>query len=190
MFKYDVKDYVKVYDKCFSESFCNDAIEHLNQKTWTQHTMSDYNGKKYTDDTELSTLYDDDNIYTKQIFSVIRKAVGKYVLEDFKDYALWFNGWNNTSLPRYNRYDVDTQMKVHCDHIHTLFDGNERGVPVLSILGALNNNYSGGEFIMFEDVSIKLKAGQIIIFPSNFMYPHRVLPVTAGIRHTFVSWAW
>jgi predicted 2-oxoglutarate/Fe(II)-dependent dioxygenase YbiX len=190
MFKYDVKDYVKIYDKCFSESFCNDAVAYLNLQNWTKHTMEDYNGNKFTDDTELSNFYDSDSKYTKHIFPIIQKAIGKYILEDFKDYANWFDGWNNTSFPRYNRYDINTQMKIHCDHIHSLFDGNQKGVPVLTILGSLNNNYTGGELILFDELSVKLKAGQIMIFPSNFMYPHKVLPVKSGVRYTFVSWAW
>ena len=57
-------------------------------------------------------------------------------------------------------------------------------------LGSLNNNYSGGEFIMFGDEYIKLDKGDIVVFPSNFLYPHRVEPVTNGTRYSFVSWVW
>jgi predicted 2-oxoglutarate/Fe(II)-dependent dioxygenase YbiX len=55
-------------------------------------------------------------------------------------------------------------------------------------LGALNDNYRGGELIMFEDQIIELAAGDIIVFPSNFLYPHKIEPVTAGVRYSFVSW--
>ena len=43
---------------------------------------------------------------------------------------------------------------------------------------------------MFEDKEIKLKTGDILIFPSNFMYPHRVEPVKKGTRFSFVSWVY
>ena len=43
---------------------------------------------------------------------------------------------------------------------------------------------------MFKDKEIKLKTGDILIFPSNFMYPHRVEPVKKGIRFSFVSWVY
>jgi predicted 2-oxoglutarate/Fe(II)-dependent dioxygenase YbiX len=36
---------------------------------------------------------------------------------------------------------------------------------------------------------IKPKTGRTIIWPSNFMYPHKVIPVTSGTRYTLVSWA-
>jgi predicted 2-oxoglutarate/Fe(II)-dependent dioxygenase YbiX len=190
MFKYDVKDYVKIYDKCFDESFCNDSVQYLNQQTWNKHTMEDYDGNKVEHDTELSVLSNDSSMFTEHITNVIRKAVSRYILTDFKEYEEWFAGWNNYCSPRYNRYDVNTQMKLHCDHIHSLFDGKNKGIPTLSILGSLNNNYEGGEFILFNEYNIKLKAGQIIVFPSNFMYPHKVLPVKSGVRYTFVSWVW
>ncbi len=33
-----------------------------------------------------------------------------------------------------------------------------------------------------------LKTGDMIIFPSNFLYPHQVMPVTKGERYSIVSW--
>ena len=36
---------------------------------------------------------------------------------------------------------------------------------------------------------IKLKTGDILMFPSNFMYPHEVTECTKGTRYSFVSWA-
>ena len=79
-------------------------------------------------------------------------------------------------------------MKAHYDHIYSLFDGKLRGVPILSFVGLLNDNYKGGEF-MCRNKKIKLKRGDILMFPSNFMYPHEVKEVTKGIRYSFVGWA-
>ena len=82
-------------------------------------------------------------------------------------------------------------MALHCDHIHSMFDGNMKGIPILSVLGLLNDDFEGGEFLMFDDEKqINLKAGDIMVFPSVFLYPHRVAPVTKGIRHAFVAWVW
>ena len=53
-----------------------------------------------------------------------------------------------------------------------------------------NDDYEGGGFFFFEDYEVKLKQGDILIFPSVFMFPHRVEKVTKGIRNSFVSWAW
>jgi predicted 2-oxoglutarate/Fe(II)-dependent dioxygenase YbiX len=79
-------------------------------------------------------------------------------------------------------------MREHYDHIHSLFDGKLKGIPILSIVGLLNDNYEGGEFLIRRE-QVKLARGDILIFPSNFMYPHEVKDITKGIRYSFVSWA-
>ena len=56
--------------------------------------------------------------------------------------------------------------------------------------GASYDLTSAGEFIMFEDHEIKLKKGDLLIFPSIFLYPHKVEPVKKGIRYSFISWVW
>ena len=61
---------------------------------------------------------------------------------------------------------------------------------MLSIVGQLNEDFEGGEFVMWGDQVIPFEKGDIIIFPSNFMYPHRVEPVTKGERYSYVSWAY
>ena len=80
-------------------------------------------------------------------------------------------------------------MALHADHIHSMFDGERKGIPILSVLGVLNDDYEGGEFVLIDE-KIDLSKGDIIIFPSNFMYPHKVEPVTKGTRYSYISWIW
>ena len=39
-----------------------------------------------------------------------------------------------------------------------------------------------------EVKSLKLVKGSIVFFPSNFMYPHTIKPITKGQRYSIVSW--
>jgi predicted 2-oxoglutarate/Fe(II)-dependent dioxygenase YbiX len=71
-----------------------------------------------------------------------------------------------------------------------MFDGQRKGIPTLTVLGGLNDDYEGGELMMFGDKQIYLPSGSVIVFPSNFMYPHEVKPVKSGIRYSYVSWSW
>jgi predicted 2-oxoglutarate/Fe(II)-dependent dioxygenase YbiX len=80
-------------------------------------------------------------------------------------------------------------MACHIDNIHSLFDGNEKGIPVLSIVGIFNDNYKAGEFKIL-DKEIILKQGDILVFPSNFMFPHQVKTIEKGTRYSFVTWAY
>ena len=68
--------------------------------------------------------------------------------------------------------------------------GHTIGIPTLSIVGLLNDDFEGGEFVMFDDMKFDLKKGDVLVFPSNFLYPHKVDKVTKGVRYAYVSWAW
>ena len=50
-------------------------------------------------------------------------------------------------------------MALHCDHIHSLFEGQKKGIPTMTFLAVLNDDYEGGEFIMWGDEEIKFKTG-------------------------------
>lgn len=53
----------------------------------------------------------------------------------------------------------------------------------------LNDGFEGGEFAFFDrELKYKLEKGDAIMFPSNFMYPHEVMPVTKGTRYSIVTW--
>jgi predicted 2-oxoglutarate/Fe(II)-dependent dioxygenase YbiX len=79
-------------------------------------------------------------------------------------------------------------MRIHYDNIHSIFDGKIKGIPIISIVGLLNENYEGAEF-MLRDKEIKLKTGDILLFPSGIVYPHKVNETKKGIRYSFVCWA-
>lgn len=53
----------------------------------------------------------------------------------------------------------------------------------------LNDNFEGGEFAFFNrELIYKLKKGDALMFPSNFMYPHEVMRVTKGTRYSIITW--
>ncbi len=53
----------------------------------------------------------------------------------------------------------------------------------------LNDDFEGGEFAFFDrKLKYKLGKGDAIMFPSNFMYPHEVMPVTQGTRYSIITW--
>jgi predicted 2-oxoglutarate/Fe(II)-dependent dioxygenase YbiX len=98
---------------------------------------------------------------------------------------------NRFSLMRFNRYGPGQIMRKHHDHIHSIFDGQEKGIPVLSFVGNLNEDYDGGELSFFDgEHAIALKTGDICMFPSCFLYPHEVREVRRGQRYSFAMWGW
>ena len=182
--------YIKVYD-AIPKNLCDSTVAMLKEKelSWTQHTF--YNSRTNTFGTisaekELDVSFDALPA-NQELMDIIWNHLSKYLSElDFP----WYNSWSGFTQIRFNRYNETRLMAKHCDHIQSMFDGERKGVPILSVVGVLNDDYKGGEFVMFDDTTIELSKGALLIFPSNFLYPHKVLPVTKGSRYTFVSWVW
>ena len=183
-----IKDYAKVYKGFLDKDFCNLILSSFDANLWQRH--------KYEDRGQLDDEYPGDlhiwghDFPNKQKLSQkVWDVINQYVTKDMAHMDDWFNGWNGYSLPRINKYDVGTEMRLHWDRINDLFDGQRRGTPTLTILGALNDEYEGGELLMWGE-PFELKAGDVLVFPSTFLYPHSVNAVKSGTRYSFVSWAW
>jgi hypothetical protein len=59
---------------------------------------------------------------------------------------------------------------------------------VVSLVAYPNDNYSGGELeFRLQGLKVKPRAGDLFIFPSNYMYPHKSLPVESGTKHSIVT---
>jgi hypothetical protein len=186
----NLKDYVSVYDNFIDKDLLDETVKNLDKAEWHLHTYVDP-----VNNTEKSNPYDlsvsHSNVFgKKEIQDSFWNVINRYVREDHKELADWYNNWAGYTELRFNKYDVGTSMDIHCDHITTMFDGNRKGIPTLSILGLLNDQFEGGEFVMWGDEVIDLKAGSVIVFPSNFLYPHHVMPIKSGIRYSCVSWVW
>lgn len=185
-----LKDYVRIYDNFLDPIFCENIVKEIETNSWQKHAFYQVGSDKYIsydDDLSISYASSENGL---AINKKIWFAIEQYIVKDFAFVNPWHNGWNGYTTVRFNKYETGTKMALHCDHIHSMFDGTRKGIPTLSVLGALNNDYEGGELIMWESEKIELKAGSIMIFPSNFMYPHRVDTVTKGTRYSYVSWVW
>ena len=182
-------DYIKVYP-WLDKELCDQIRKEIEKVKWDQHTFyNPENGSSISrsGDRELEVSFGNIDIRDK-LTQKVWEVISQYIVTDFK--SDYFDGWQGFTYIRFNRYREGKTMAKHCDHIHSMFDSERKGIPILSIVGVLNDDYEGGEFIMFDDMEIKLKQGDILIFPSNFLYPHKVNPVTKGIRDSFVSWVW
>ena len=191
--KESLKEYILHLDNWIPKNIIDQSIKELSDNnTWQKHKYS--NAKTFINeskngDKELDVCYGTNLTYLKDLHELIWKALEKYILID-KIGGDTFNGWKGFSQIRFNRYKKGQIMSKHQDHIQSLFTGDIRVIPILSIVAVLNDNYEGGEFIMFDDYEIKFKPGDLIVFPSVFLYPHLVKPVKKGVRYSFVSWCY
>mgnify|MGYP003653447130 CR=1 FL=1 len=185
-----IDDYILTYN-VIPKSLCRSLIEQCKESHWTKHKWSTY-GQRDTEFSKQNKELDILSSTTEQFKSLgplIMKAIMLY-----QDKISWAEGhcrppWiHRINQVRFNKYEIGTKMETHYDHIQSLFDGKLKGIPIISIVGLLNDNYEGGEFIC-RGKEVKMERGDILLFPSNFIYPHGVNTLTKGIRYSFVSWA-
>ena len=111
-----------------------------------------------------------------KMFSYVSLALDKY--------KQTFNYCNSTADTGYSllRYKKSGKYGEHIDHF-------EEQPRELSCSFILNDDFDGGEFSFFnQEKIINPLKGSAIMFPSNFMFPHEVLPVTKGIRYSMITW--
>ena len=191
----NIEHYLFHKENFLDEKYCENCIDKLNKCTWKKHDW-------YTARTDSKFSPSGDNepevIYLNMFSNDIHK-INDFIIQNLhsviKEYIEslkfdWFINWTGYSPIKFNRYFPGQTMLNHWDTIQSLFDGERKGVPILSIIGLLNDDYEGGELIMCENKKIDTKKGDLIIFPSNFLYPHKVTPVTKGVRYSYVSWMW
>ena len=184
-----IEDYIYIENHIPVE-LCEALIDECNKKEWKKHKWNNYGaGTFQSEETKeldvISCTQEQQNKITPHLI----KALEEYQIICSTPGQKTSPPWLTKFSPiRFNKYEVGNMMREHYDHIHSIFDGKMKGVPIVSIVANLNEDYEGAEFYC-RGKEIPLKTGDILLFPSNFMYPHEVKEATKGTRYSFVSWA-
>lgn len=178
----DLMDYVMIRN-VFDLGACEKYVKLLNKRHWSPHKWYNNGESKLQNHKDFSVTYD------VNLQQTMTEPIVKLVREYFNTHKRSGDEKCQFSGIRFNKYQEGESIRSHVDHIHSLFDGNKKGIPVLSFVGVFNDDYEGGEF-MLCDKQIDLRAGDCVVFPSVFLYPHEVKPVTNGVRYSWVLWAY
>ncbi len=186
-----LKDLIHIERKIIPDSICDSIVKEIEQMKWLKHSW--YSSTTKTSHSEESRELDIQKSNPEQ-----QKILTEYLVKSFNNYCLKykFNSpktetiINQLSGLRFNRYSPSQIMRQHHDHISSLFDGKERGIPVLSFVLNFNEDYEGGNLYFWDDYFLDLAKGDIVIFPSLFLFPHGVSELKKGIRYSGVCWGW
>tara|TARA_R100000995_G_scaffold49349_1_gene23651 strand:- start:68 stop:637 length:570 start_codon:yes stop_codon:yes gene_type:complete len=93
---------------------------------------------------------------------------------------------NQIDLLKYEANEYEAGYKYHIDA------SGKTAHRIISISICLNNDFNGGEFKFLlpngEELQYPQNVGDLIMFPSNFMFPHQVNKVTQGTRYALIAW--
>ena len=192
----NIEKYVFVKQNFLDKEFCQNTIEKINQlNIWKKHDWQGYDsnstGSSFpSGENEPEQIISVEEISLKNINEFIIPKIIKVVEEYIESCNL-----NNFDLHgmvnlKFIKYSLNQTMKEHCDHIHDIFDGKAKGIPIFTVIGLLNDDYEGGNLVMFGDKKINTKKGDLIVFPSLFLFPHEIKPITKGIRYSYITWVW
>lgn len=111
----------------------------------------------------------------QQCYDVMSEAV--------KDYCIMYNitELQYWEVMNFIRYHEGQHFEEHTDHGYSY-------TSTVSLVGYINDNYKGGGlYFRLQDIMFTPEEGDLVVFPSNFMYPHKAMPVTEGTKYSVVT---
>lgn len=172
------KEYIDTLEKNLSGSgrykwngamVTNSAEVTLSARNALDFKISSKNlGPRTQDNAELYDTHE-------KIFQSLKQCIDDYG-------AYWGVGIQFYESFNFVKYDgPGTHFKVHADHGPTY-------VCTVSAVIYLNDDYEGGEisFPRFDNLVIKPQAGDIVIFPSTYIYEHASEDMISGTKYSVV----
>jgi len=129
--------------------------------------------------TDIESDPSEDSIKLQALWQDVYDAKLPAVLDYRKDYNIMdLKYWEAFN---FIKYGPGQHFQEHHDH------GYSYNCTV-SLVAYINDDYDGGELhFRLQNLMIKPKAGDLYIFPSNYMYPHRAMPVHSGTKYSIVT---
>ena len=182
-----LEQYIHIFEDIVSEELCDKIIkEYASVDEWRDTSIGSEGSINKSIRNCKQIYISSENVLEKnfqlrkeidnKIHQSVHNIIEKYV-KIHKDFSVDIDtGYN---LLRYNEGDF------YIEHTDS-FKEQQRS---LSCSLQLNDNYVGGEFALFgREIMIRSKKGSAIVFPSNFMYPHEIMPVLEGTRYSIITW--
>ena len=180
-----LKNFIHIERGLIPKDTCRFVIDSIKNESWNSHLWSTDGTDQFSYPTkELDVLEPTPDLedILNPLISLSVKYYNDFIGSEKVSQVTCF------SPVRFNRYQKGQTMRIHCDHIKTLFEGEVKGIPILSIIINFNDDYKGGDLIFWDDYKVDLGEGDVVVFPSLFLFPHRIEEVTENIRYSGVAW--
>jgi hypothetical protein len=184
---------INIYKNVLSKEDCQDIINTLESKLSSGSGFT-WEGAKVTEGheqmLEARNCLDfkighgnlgSENEYNKDFYRIHKKSFDAFYphVEDYGQY--WGVIMRYYEVFNYVKYEgTGKHFAIHADH-------GPAYVTTVSAVGYLNDDYSGGELIFPRfNLTIKPEPGDLVIFPSTFIYEHSSEPIMSGNKYSVV----
>lgn len=184
----NINDYIVTFDGVITDALCDAVLAEFSaEEEWQKTTIGNNGGEinnKIRSAEEIVISYP--HVIEKN--PKVRAKLDKYI---FASAGLAIKKYNEkfplSRIQEDSGYELLRYKEGQFYITHT--DSFKERPRAVSCSFALNDDYEGGEFAFFgRELVYNLKKGSCIMFPSNFMYPHEIMPVTSGTRYSIVTW--
>jgi len=181
-----LESFITIYESIVPEELCNLITRHYSTDDGWKSSQIGYGTiNKSIRNCEIINISSENTILKnpsvrkeidKKIFDVVSN-----IITDLK------NKFNTITISQDSGYDLLKYTSGGFYSQHT--DSFTEHPRTISCSLILNDDYEGGEFAFFDrELIYKLKKGSIITFPSNYLYPHEIMPVSKGTRYSIITW--
>ena len=187
----EIKNYIKIYDEVLPWQIISSLIRYSNKSEFietqiggNEDSIVDFNIRRTYTHILTNTSKNMSNVHW---FNLLRFTFDAYLKKYPKDLNILDYAYKNIFDIEILKYENTGFYTWHVDHFAS--------VPrTMSCILLLNNDYEGGNLCFRNpdgsgEWEVEVKPNRMIIWPSNFLYPHTVKPVTKGKRYSVVAWA-
>jgi hypothetical protein len=187
----EIKNFIKIYDEVIPWNTLSNLIRFTNTSNFIEAKIGGED--EYRVDFNIRKTYTFPLTNISNSLSTVHwfNLLGYYFDKNLKQYKIDLNildyAYKNIFDIEILKYENTGFYTWHVDHFATI-------PRTMSCILLLNNDYEGGNLCFrnpdgSKEWEIEVKPNRMIIWPSNFLYPHTVKPVTKGKRYSVVAWA-
>jgi hypothetical protein len=175
-------DYVKVYDNALPKEFCDLIIQEF-ESSVNKHERHDNNGHPNFTQLNLTKYFGDSSIHS----AIVKRALffkHQYIADTGSRMFPEVHGWEEIRMKKYNNDGID-RFDEHIDACDL-----ESSKRFLVMFWYLNDVDEGGETVFTAplNISVKPKAGRILMFPPMWMYPHAGMAPKSNSKYIIGSY--
>lgn len=179
-----MKDYILEVKKVIPNVLCEKIISYFDH-SYIDASTTGHGVNKSIRNCVTRSLLEPKTFGERLCSNAIKKSIYDCVKHYDDKFGVAPEDISQLDLLKYECNDHDAGYDFHRDF------GAKSNQRHLSISVALNNDYTGGEFVF--DIpnghyTVVQNIGDAVIFPSNFMFPHQVNKIKSGTRLALIGW--
>ena len=189
----EIKNFIKIYDNILPLNGLSSLIRFANGSTFLESKIGGGDKHKSTTDFNIRRTYTlplsnlNDSFSNVHWFNLLQFCFDNCLKKYKNDANILDYDYDKITNIEILKYENTGFYTWHVDHF--------AAIPrTMSCILLLNNDYEGGNLCFRNpdgsgEWDLEVKPNRMIIWPSNFLFPHTVKPVTNGKRFSVVAWA-